>query len=68
MNAARAYDYVIAGGGSAGCVMAASVMTSLPRANTSLVVTMIAEKLAAAILLDRTTTVTAGEDRHVLHL
>ena len=68
MNAARAYDYVIAGGGSAGCVMAASVMPSLPRANTNLAVMIIAEKLAANILLDRSTTVTAGEDRHVLHL
>ena len=46
MNAARAYEYVIAGGGSAGsagCVIDASVMTSLPRANTSLAVMTIAE-------------------------
>ena len=53
MNAARTYDYVIAGGGSAGCVIDASVMTSLPRANTNLAVMMIAEKLAASILRGR---------------
>ena len=66
MNAARAYDYVIAGGGSAGCVIDASVMPSLPRANTNLAVMMIAEKLAAAILLGRDATVT-GENRYISH-